>query len=79
MAIGSPKPVTFTQVTTNTSRFAPQPFVVVGDFPAASTTAVGGVKKAATIAAASTFADLAAATTAYNALLTALKNAGIMA
>lgn len=48
--------------------------------PEASTTVEGTVKQAAFIAQVTPdFATLAAATTAYNALLTALKNAGIMA
>lgn len=39
----------------------------------------GTIPQIPVIAQATTFADLAAATTAYNALLTALKNAGLMA
>lgn len=63
---------------------APQPFVIVGNVPAgsiahASTSSYGTVKQAANISqVGSTFTDLAAATAAYNALLTALKNANIM-
>lgn len=47
--------------------------------PAATTTTAGTVKKAANVpAAAVPFADLTAAANAYNALRTALINAGIM-
>lgn len=48
--------------------------------PEATTTVEGTVKQAAFIAQVTPdFATLAAATTAHNALLTALKNAGVMA
>ena len=46
--------------------------------PAASTTVAGKVKQITFTAQATTFADLAAATAAYNALLTKLIAAGIM-
>lgn len=74
MAIGSPKPVTFTQVASNPSRTAPQPFVIVGKLPNGSTT-----PGTAPAAAAVPFADLTAAANAYNALRTALINAGYLA
>jgi hypothetical protein len=84
MAIGSPKPVTFTQSNSNPSHTDPQPMVIVGTLPLgslshATTTNYGTVKQAATIANQSTFADLAAATTAYNNLIAALKTANLMA
>ena len=47
--------------------------------PAATTTVNGTVKKAATVAAITPAADGTTAGTAVNAILTALKNAGIMA
>lgn len=46
--------------------------------PAATTAVAGKVKQITFTAQAATFADLAAATTAYNALLTKLIAAGIM-
>jgi hypothetical protein len=46
--------------------------------PAATTTVAGKVKQITFTAQAATFADLAAATAAYNALLTKLIAAGIM-
>jgi hypothetical protein len=46
--------------------------------PAASTTVAGKVKQITFTAQATTFVDLAAATAAYNALLTKLIAAGIM-
>lgn len=57
--------------------------VLLSDFfatgPAATTTTAGVVKQAAFIAqVAVPFADLTAAANAHNALLTALKNAGVM-
>ena len=58
--------------------FAPVPLVVVGGTPAASTTVRGGVLKvSAPAAAAVPFADLTAAANAYNAMRTALINAGV--
>jgi hypothetical protein len=81
----APIPVKITQAATNPdSVHAPENLLLVGPLPEnatpqATTSTYGTVKKAATIANQSTFADLAAATTAYNNLLTALKNAGIMA
>lgn len=47
--------------------------------PAATTSALGGVKKGAAIAPAATGADAAALVTKINELLTSLKNAGIIA
>lgn len=68
---------------------APVPFVVVGGLPTATASVAGGVKKAATVAAASgsvgaTYTSTEQATiqnlqTQFNALLTSLKNAGIVA
>jgi len=81
----APKPITVTQVATLPAGLtAPQPFVIVGALPAAAVPlatagAAGTVKKAATIAAAVTFADLPAVVVAYNDLLAKLKAAGIMA
>ena len=46
--------------------------------PAATTTVAGKVKQITFTAQAATFADLTAATAAYNALLTKLIAAGIM-
>lgn len=46
--------------------------------PAATTSVAGKVKQITFTAQAATFADLAAATAAYNALLTKLITAGIM-
>lgn len=46
--------------------------------PAATTTVAGKVKQITFTAQAATFADLAAATAAYNGLLTKLIAAGIM-
>lgn len=46
--------------------------------PAATTAVAGKVKQITFTAQATTFADLAAATAAYNALLTKLITAGIM-
>lgn len=46
--------------------------------PSATTTVAGKVKQITFTAQAATFADLAAATAAYNALLTKLIAAGIM-
>ena len=78
------KPVKISQAATNPSPgYAPENLVLIGALPEnatpqATTSTYGTVKKAANIANQSTFADLAAATTAYNNLLTALKNAGQM-
>ena len=47
--------------------------------PAATTSALGGVKKGAAVAPAATGADAAALVTKINELLTSLKNAGIIA
>lgn len=74
MAIGSPKPVTFTQTATNPSRTTPQPMVIVGKLPTGSITP-GTAPAAAPVP----FADLTAAANAYNALRTALINAGVLA
>lgn len=52
--------------------------IVGATVPAASTTVAGKVKQITFTAQATTFADLAAATVAYNALLTKLIAAGIM-
>lgn len=46
--------------------------------PAATTTVIGGVKKAATVANCTVAADGTSAGTQLNALLTALRNAGII-
>lgn len=59
----APKPVVFTQAATNPARFAPEPMVVVGDFPSVALTAVPG-----------TFADEAAVRTYLNTLVTQLKS-----
>lgn len=65
--------------TSPTPNQKPDPLFLVGGLPAATTTAVGGVTKVAAPAAAPVpFADLTAAANAYNALRTALINAGIM-
>ena len=52
--------------------------IVGATVPAASTTVAGKVKQITFTAQAATFADLAAATAAYNGLLTKLIAAGIM-
>lgn len=52
--------------------------IVGATVPAASTTVAGKVKQITFTAQATTFADLPAATAAYNALLTKLIAAGIM-
>lgn len=46
--------------------------------PAATTTVIGGVKKAATVANCTVAADGTSAGTQLNALLTALRNAGVI-
>lgn len=51
-----------------------------GALPSATTTTTGAVKQAAFVAAAAVpFADLTAAANAFNALRTALINAGVLA
>lgn len=52
--------------------------IVGATVPAATTTVAGKVKQITFTAQAATFADLTAATAAYNALLTKLIAAGIM-
>jgi len=84
MASGKPEPVSFTQATSSNSHGTPKNVLIVGTLPAAAqaratTSTYGTVKQAATIANQSTFADLTAATTAYNNLLAALKAAALMA
>lgn len=86
------KPVTLT-AGSNPGTTAPQPLIVVGGIPAASvpaatTSTAGAVKKATTVAAASgtigaTYTTTEQATitnlqTQFNALLAALKTAGVV-
>lgn len=56
------KPVVLTQSASNPSAYAPEPLVIVGDFPTTALTAVPG-----------SFADLAAVRTYLNTLVTELK------
>lgn len=85
MATLNPRPIKVTQAATNPQAgYDPENVVIIGTLPAgaqarATTSTYGTVKQAATIANQTTFADLAAATTAYNNLIAALKTAGIMA
>ncbi len=72
------KPVTLT-AGTNPGNTAPQPLIVVGGLPAATSTVNGGVKRIAAPAAAPVpFADLTAAANSFNALRTALISAGVL-
>lgn len=70
------EPITFTgyQASDN-GRYKAEPTVLVGPLPAG---ALSGVAVTAPAAAPTAFADLTAAATAYNALRTALINAGIL-
>lgn len=87
-----PKPIVVTQTPT-AGVIAPEPLVIVGNLPEnavmqATTSVYGTVKKATTVAAASgtvgeTYTTTEQATiqnlqTQFNALLTALKNAGVV-
>ena len=60
--MADPKPVVLTRSATNPSAYAPEPLLVVGDFPTTALTAVPG-----------SFADLAAVRTYLNTLVTELK------
>lgn len=72
--MAEPKPIALTQVAAGsyTGTQKPVPFVVVGDIPAS------GVTPTAAPAAATTFADLAAAVTYVNSLRTALIASGVL-
>lgn len=59
----APKPITLTRSATNTAGGAPQPMVVIGDFPSTALTAVPG-----------SFADLAAVQTYLATLVGELKS-----
>lgn len=85
MANQKPRPVTFTQAASNPqAKYVPEPLLIVGTLPNgsqshATTSTYGTVKQGTAPAAApAAFADLTAAATAYNALRTALINAGVL-
>lgn len=72
------KPISLTSGTAPVG-ISPEPFVVVGGTPAATTTVRGSVlKQTAPAAAAVPFANLTDAANSYNALRTALINAGVL-
>lgn len=79
----APKPIVVTQRAAVAGERAPEPFVIVGTLPpaavaAATTTVAGTVKKAATVANATVAADGTSAGNTVNALITALRTAGII-
>lgn len=71
------KPMSLTAPNAANTRYTPKPYA--GAMPAATTTVRGSVlRQAAPAAAPVPFADLTAAANAYNALRTALINAGVL-
>lgn len=81
--MGSPRPVVLTAVESNPDGHSPEPLVIVGDVPAAAvpvatTTTFGAVKKTPVIADLAADADLPTTVAKVNALLAALRTAGIV-
>ncbi len=77
----APKPVKLTAASGNAPvepALQPQPLLVYGGLPAATLAVAGGVKEAANVAAATGGSDTVTQTNLNN-LITALKNAGIVA
>lgn len=74
-----PKPITITAGDNPSPGQDPQPFIVVGGLPAASPAIAGGVTQAAAVANATVSDDATSAATQLNALLAALRDAGIIA
>lgn len=75
--MGAPKPVSL--VTGTAGAYAPEPLAVIGGLPAASTSAFGGVKKAAVVAPATVATDGTSAGTQLNLLILSLRAAGVIA
>jgi hypothetical protein len=70
----APEPIRFVGQQASEGRYLAEPYIIVGKIPAGAITA-GTAPAAAPVP----FADLTAAANAYNALRTALINAGILA
>lgn len=78
--MAKPKPVTATTAATNPSAlFDAEPLVFIGGLPAASASVRGGVQRGVAVANATVATDGTSAGTQLNALLVALRNAGIIA